>query len=74
MRLSRSKSTDAAFAWLALICETHGILPIRMCHLGIRFWGCRVFFIQCAALKIYDRSVKNDSVNSSVRGWSGAAH
>ena len=42
--------------------------------LGIHVWGCRVFFIQCAALKIYDRSVKNDSVNSSVRGWSGAAH
>ena len=36
MRLSRSKSTDAAFAWLALICETHGILPIRMFELGIR--------------------------------------
>lgn len=44
MRLSRSKSTDAAFAWLALICETHDILPLRMFELGIRFGGVGFFF------------------------------
>ena len=40
----RSKSTVAAFAWFAFICETHDILPIRMFELGIRIGVSSFFF------------------------------